>query len=174
MPYLSQESYQELHLPLIFDEVITSFQEKLSLMQEFLKKYPQATHRQLFEFISPVVSKFYKTLCERYKKEGIIESFKHICNSNYEGIYIEDIVQVTTESLLAKKPVKLGQLTVEELIQHVLKTTDLLKLKQLLPFLQFIRESLSDCIKPTELHASWRDEKILFRLLKERGIGRYT
>ena len=103
------------------------------------------------------------------KKTAVIESFKHICNSNYEGIYIEDIVQVTTESLLAKKPVKSGQLTVEELVQHVLKTTDLLKLKQLLPFLQLITESLSDCINPSELHASWRDEKLFFRLLKEKA-----
>lgn len=169
VPFLSQECYEnELHLPLKFDgDLVEMLQTKIVRIQQFLKKNEQATHRQLFEFISPVVSQFYKAMGERYKNEGILEAFRHLCNSNYEELYIEDVVKLD----ISKPPVKKHDLmmrSVDDLIRGLIKTTDLMKMKQVGSFLQMIVGSFSDLINPSELPASWRDEQIVFKLLKER------
>lgn len=171
LPYLSQESYtQELHLPLMFDEdLISHLIERLISIQQFLQLNAKATHSQLFEHISPSVSQFYKALGERYQNEGILETFKHICNSNFENVYLEKIAPIGTPTLIDQRTGTKSKRTVDELIKAFIKTTDLSIVKQLVPFITLIIENYADLLDPSQLHESWIDTRTMTRLLQERA-----
>ncbi len=171
IPYLSHENYaQSLLLPLMFSEaVLKNLQKKLSCIQEFLQNKPQATHKELFKELIPTVYDFYDALQKRHQDEGIIGIFRHICNSNYEQVFIEDVVKKPhrASSVIPKYSTKEENIT--QALLRILQFTDLKHVRQKGLFIQTILNHFSGIVDPSALHPSWYKEKLLFQLLKEHA-----
>lgn len=86
--------HDELKLPVRFSpQLIIEWQQRLQQIQQILHQWegPPITHNQLLSITQPLVHRFYQQILKNNQYD-VRKSFQSISNSNYEGLFFENVL----------------------------------------------------------------------------------